>query len=742
MNSASISLLLLTGVQQIEPGSPPPARAAQVRSITRSTAPVRIDGILDDGIWKTALQIPIEYEWAPGDNVKAPVETMSYVAFDDGHIYIAFDAKDPEPSRIRAHLDDRDQPFMDDTVGFFLDPFNDGRRGFQFRINPFGVQMDATNSDVTGHEDWTWDAIWESRGEINEDGYMVEVAIPFSSLRFPRSSEPQTWGFMTMRDWPRSVRHRMRSQYFDNKRGCLVCQFDKISGLQGMEPGRNLEITPTLTGLRTDLRPEPDGPWEKGAADPEVGVSVRWSVTPNVALNAAINPDFSQVEADVAQLDVNNSFALFYPEKRPFFLEGADIFSTPFSLVFTRTVADPDWGVKATGKEGGSAFGAFAARDKRTNVLVPGYDRSDEDTIAGPSTDAVARYRADVGAGSSIGAVATLRDGADYRNGVAGIDGDIRLGKSDRLRFHAVVSDTRYPAAFARRYDQKVGSFGGQAFRLHYFRQTREWYWEAFGEQLSSGFRADSGFIPQVGKRTAIGRIYRSFFSNGKKKWFTAIGVGAFGDYTESTEGGKPGGGLDFPIAYEGPRQTALSYNLSPNWDYYAGTTYQNLRHNLSMSLRPSGTLTFSLSGGVGGTVDYANARQATQVRLGPSLGLKLGRSLSATISHSYQKLNVEGGRLFTANLSELRAVYYFSSRMFVRAIAQYTDVARNQTLYTFPVPATTRQFFSQFLFSYKLNAQTVALVGYSDNARGDQTIDVTRTDRTFFVKLGYAWLP
>ncbi len=745
MNPALLLPLALLSVQQTEPAPAEAvkARAPQTRSITRSTAPVKIDGVLDDEIWKTALAIPIEYEWQPGDNVRPPVETMSWVAFDDRHIYIAFDARDPEPAKIRAHLDDRDQPFADDTVGFFLDPFNDGRRGFQFRINALGVQMDASNSDVTGKEDWSWDAIWESRGEINSKGYVVEVAIPFSSLRFPRSSQPQTWGFMTMRDWPRSVRHRMRSQYFDNKRGCLVCQLDKLSGLEGMEPGRNLEITPTLTGLRTDLRPDfPGGPWEKGHADPEVGVSVRWSVTPNVALNAAVNPDFSQVEADVAQLDVNNAFALYYPEKRPFFLEGADIFSTPFSLVFTRTVADPDWGAKVSGKEGRSAFGAFAARDHRTNILIPGYDGSEEDTLAGPSTEAVARYRADVGAGSSLGAVATLRDGGDYRNGVAGIDGDIRLGKSDRLRFHAVASDTRYPDAFARLHDQKLGSFGGSAFRLRYFRETRDWFWEARAERISPDFRADSGFMTQVGTKYVRGGGYRTLHSNGRKKWFTTLGFGAFGDHTESTEGGKPAGGLDLLFDYEGPRQTTFGYNLSPNWDYYAGTTYKNLRHNFGMGLRPSGTVTFTMDGSLGGTVDYANARQATQVRLGPSLELKLGRSLSAAISHSYQKLNVEVGRLFTANLTEFRAVYYFSSRMFVRGIAQYTDIDRDPDLYTFPVPRNTRRLFSQFLFSYKLNAQTVALVGYSDNARGDQTIDVTRTDRTFFIKLGYAWLP
>ncbi|MBK5255836.1 MAG: carbohydrate binding family 9 domain-containing protein, partial [Vicinamibacteria bacterium] len=595
--------LLLSAVLLLVPQetAPEASQTKQIRPIARATQSPRIDGLLDDDIWKTAVRIPLDYEWNPGDNIKAPVETTSYVAFDEGHIYVAFDARDPEPGRIRAHLDDRDRPFLDDTVGFFLDTFNDGRRGVQFRINPLGVQMDASNSDVDGSEDWSWDAIWESRARITESGYLVEVAIPFSSLRFPRSSEPQTWGFMTMRDWPRSVRHRMRSQYFDNKRECLICQFDKLTGLEGMEPGRNIEITPTVTGLRTDRRPDfPGGPWANGDANGDVGVSVRWSVTPNVALNAAVNPDFSQVEADVAQLDVNNSFALFFPEKRPFFLEGADIFSTPFSLVFSRTVADPTWGAKATGKEGRSAFGAFAARDKITNILIPGYEGSDEDTLSVRSTEAVARYRADLGEGSSIGAVATLRNGGDYRNNLAGVDGDIRLGKSDRLRFQVVASDTHYPDTFARNHDQTVGSFGGSAMLLRYYRQTRKWFWEARGEQISSGFRADSGFLTQVGKRTARGGAYRSVFSDGKKTWFSSLGFGAFGDHTVSSEGGKPAGGFDFLFDYAGPKQLQFGYDASPSWDYYAGRTYANMRHNFGASIRPSGTLTLAVGGGFG----------------------------------------------------------------------------------------------------------------------------------------------
>jgi hypothetical protein len=261
-------------------------------------------------------------------------------------------------------------------------------------------------------------------------------------------------------------------------------------------------------------------------------------------------------------------------------------------------------------------------------------------------------------------------------------------------------------------------------------------------QRVSRGYRADSGFMSQVGTKSAEGGAYRAIHSDGKRKWFTRLGFGAYGDYAESTEGGKPSGDLDFPIEYEGPKQLSIEYNPSQNWEYYAGTTYYNVRHNFGMSVRPSGSVSLSVNGSAGGAVDFSNARKATQRRFNPEIELKLGRPLSATVSHSFQRLNVAGGRLFTANLTELRAVYYFSSRMFVRAIAQYTNVDRDPSLYLVPVAPNTKRLFSQLLFSYKLNAQTVALLGYADNARGDRDLDVTRTDRTFFVKVGYAWLP
>ncbi|MEA2691369.1 MAG: hypothetical protein QOJ16_756, partial [Acidobacteriota bacterium] len=321
-------------------------------AVTRAASAIKIDGVLDEEAWKSALTIDLPYEWFPGDNVPPRVRTEAKVTFDADNLYVAFHCEDPDPGAIRAHLIDRDAIgtfIQDDHVGFNLDTFDDEQRAFQFRVNPFGVQVDAVFSEVNSAEDFSWDAIWASAGRVTRDGYVVEIAIPFRQLRFPRSSAPQTWGIEFFRSYPRDVRYRMSSRYTDRAKDCILCQENKVAGFAGIAPGRNLELDPTLTSQRSDAQPPgafPEGGLDRGKTKTDPGLTARWGFSPNASLSAAINPDFSQVEADVAQLGINTRFALFYPEKRPFFLEGADLFLTPLQAVFTRTVADPDWGVK------------------------------------------------------------------------------------------------------------------------------------------------------------------------------------------------------------------------------------------------------------------------------------------------------------------------------------------------------------------------------------------------------------
>ena len=381
------------------------------------------------------------------------MRTDCLVTFDRENLYIAFRASDPRPSEIRAHLMDRDSMdtfIQDDHVTILLDTFNDERRAYQFRVNPLGVQADAVNSETDQVEDWSWDAIWRSAGRINADGFVVEIAIPFRELRFPGGADALTFGLSVERSYPRSVRHRIASHPTDRDRSCGFCQFNKVTGFAGLASGRNVEIDPTVTGHRTDRRDSPpDGAMANGKAVGDVGVTARWRMAAGSTATGTVNPDFSQVEADVAQLDVNTRFALFYPEKRPFFLEGLDFFSTPEQAVFTRTVADPSGGLKVVGKQGGNSFGVFVTRDRINNLILPSNQESEYASEDQGVTGVVARYRRDVGRQSAFGVLYTGREGSPYFNRVVGPDAQIRIGRSEMFGVQFLHSETRYSSAIA-----------------------------------------------------------------------------------------------------------------------------------------------------------------------------------------------------------------------------------------------------------------------------------------------------
>ncbi|MFC1575733.1 carbohydrate binding family 9 domain-containing protein [Gemmatimonadota bacterium] len=715
--------------------------------VTRASGPVVVDGVLDEAAWAAATPIPLPYEWLPGDNVPPPVETEVRVIFDEENLYLGFLARDPVPGEIRANLADRDTPFQDDHVGFMIDPFNDERRGFQFRINPLGVQMDANFSENEGYEDFSWDAIWDSDGQITEEGYVVEVAIPFKSLRFPRATEPQTWGFMAFRSYPRDVRHRIRSHLTDRDRACLLCQMNKIEGIQGVDPGMNVEVTPTLTAVRTDTRPEwPEGSWDSGEGDYEPGVTARWSMTPNLVFNGTVNPDFSQVEADVAQLDVNNRFALFFPERRPFFLEGADFFLTPMNVIFTRTVANPRAGAKVTGKEGPHAIGFFLTQDRVNNLVFPSNQGSRSFSVDEDITAGVLRYRRDVGEGSTVGGLATARVGDGYQNWVYGADAFLRLSQTKVLEVQYLRSSTEYPGDLPTGYGQPDGSFSGDAVLVTARHQSREWAVNGGFSQIGKDFRADAGFMPRVDTRSYEGVVLRTFWGE-PGDWYSLLRAGVMGGRTEDLDGELSEQQAQLFGTFAGAMQSNLTAYVTAQEEFFAGETFQIAGLGWNAEIRPSGAATLNFNGYAGNTVDYTNAREGTLLNLSPRAELKLGRHLNISLQHAYQRLEHGGKKTFVANLSQVRAVYNLNVRTFFRAIVQYQDVDRNVEEYLSSVSPETQTVFTQFLFSYKVNPQTVLFLGYSDNAYGLLTpelvrTDLTRTDRTFFLKLGYAWRP
>ena len=727
--------------------------------IQRATSKIEVDGKLDEQAWSSALVFDVPYEWQPGDNAEPPVKTDFLVTYDDDNLYAAFKAYDPRPAEIRAHVMDRDliDTFVqDDHIVLMIDTFNDERRGFQFRVNPLGVQADAVFSQNEGIEDWSFDMIWASEGRITEEGYIVEMAIPLAQIRFSVTEGTQTWGFDVGRSYPRSVRHRISASRRDRGNTCVLCQVVKVTGFENLEPGRNLEITPTVTANRNDTAApggrEP-GPLESGDEEFDAGVTARWGVTPNIALSAAINPDFSQVEADVAQLNVNERFALFFPEKRPFFLEGIDFFATPLDAVFTRTVVDPRWGGKVTGKQGRNAFGVFLAEDDVDTqfLTIPGNQGSFGARMDETVTTGVVRYRRDIGSGSSLGVLYTGREGdGSYHNRVAGLDGFARLSNADTVRVQFLRSDTLYPDQVLAQLSplgRPDGAFEGDALLADYRHNARDWSWSASYQDRDPEFRADAGFIPRVDFREARGNVQRQIYGERGKDWYTQVNIGLTGARTEDHSGQLTDEGFDLYANISGPLQSVIEVSVENNTNFvnrFERRLYEDMvRFEVFTSMQPNQVGRYTFYADYGETVDFTNNQPADVFVLQPSAELKLGRNVNAKLDHTLQRLDVDGGELFEANLTQLRLIYNFNVRSFVRGIFQYLDLQQNPALYRDVIRPSieeeTQTFFTQLLFAYKLNPQTVLFLGYTDDRVGAIDYSLTERERAFFFKVGYA---
>jgi hypothetical protein len=710
--------------------------------VPKADSRIHVDGHLEESAWESALRFELDYEIDPGENVPAPVQTQCLVTYDEGHFYVGFRAFDPDPEAIRAHISDRDHAFRDDFVGIMIDTFNDARRAFELFVNPLGVQSDLTRSEVAGgNEDESWDAIWNSSGRITDEGYEVEMAIPFTSLRFQRTDGEQTWGFVAFRSYPRNIRHQITHFRLDRDNGCLMCQAPKIRGFDGATPGRNLEITPTLTASRTDDRPDfPYGSMNEKDVRGDAGATARWGVTPNLTLGLTANPDFSQVEADVAQLDVNTTFALFFPERRPFYVEGADFFDTPFNTVFTRNVADPSWGAKITGKLGRGFVGGMISNDDITNLLLPGSESSAGTSLDRESFDTVLRYRRDILETSTLGVLYTGREGETYHNRVIGLDGLYRPGKSHMVSFQFLGSQTKYPGSVVDDFDQPSGEFEDAAAIIDYDLDTKNWYAYGRFSNVGTDFRADMGFMPQVGYRLWLAGVERLWWGD-PEDWYTRINVGADWDLTERQDGTVLERETEVWVGGSGPMQSHVNVDVGVRDRYFNGVTFDEKFMNLYFSIQPSGDLEFEASAKIGDDIDFRHTRPGDVIVLQPSGTFRLGKHLNMTLNYTRHQLDVDGGRLFTANLSELRLLYNFNVRTFVRAILQYQNVHRSTALFDDKVDENEEEVFAQLLFSYKVNPQTVLFLGYSDTRIANDDVDLLQRDRTVFFKIGYAWV-
>ena len=444
-----------------------PAEKASPVTVPKFANPPVIDGKLNDDVWEHAAVLKDFYQIDPGDNISPSKPTEVLVGYDSKFLYIAFRAFD-EPDKVRATVAKRDSIFQDDYVGFFLDTFNDKRKAFEVFFNPFGIQGDGVLTEGRG-EDFSVDMLLDSKGTINEAGYTVEVAIPFKSLRY-EAGKGKLRGAHFFRRIQRFNRELSSWMPFSRSIDSNLSQAGQLGGLEGIAAEKTLELIPSFTVSESGRFVRTFGGPFSGA-DPgrilnepirfDPGLTAKFTPSSALTLDLAINPDFAQVEADQLVVMANQRFPIFFPEKRPFFLEGIDIFQTPITAVHTRAIVDPDIALKLSGKKGRNTFGLMVASDNGPgNLSLDDREflrRNDFDVTSADFTKqqglfrlldknahiGVLRLKRDVGKENSIGMIATTYNFIQKHNDLLGVDGRFRLDKQTTYTFQVLGTTSR-----------------------------------------------------------------------------------------------------------------------------------------------------------------------------------------------------------------------------------------------------------------------------------------------------------
>ena len=420
-------------------------------NVPRIDGKVKIDGDLSDPAWKQAAVADNFAEVNPGDQIKPDVATKALIMYDDKNLYIALIAYD-DPNTIRTSYADRDNIFRDDYFGLMLDTYGNQTWGYEFFVNPYGMQGDLRTTEGQG-EDETLDLIWESVGIVTDSGYQVEIAIPFASLRFP-DNEKQSWRANFWRDRQREVRKKYAWAAQDRDNSCFLCQWGYLTGIENIKSGKNIELIPNIVASQYGEREnyqDPSSDFINEDPDAELSFSGRYGLTSNSSLELAINPDFSQVESDEAQIDVNQTFGLFFDERRPFFQEGSELFDTWVNAIYTRSINDPEVAVKYTSQFGRTGIAVLSAEDKNSPILVP-LQQQARYGIADKSYVNIFRARQTYGEDSHIGFLLTDRRFEDFGDGNSnkggsgttfGFDANIRIAKHWRIETQTLLSYTK-----------------------------------------------------------------------------------------------------------------------------------------------------------------------------------------------------------------------------------------------------------------------------------------------------------
>ena len=696
----------------------------------------------------------------PADGAQPTQSTDAYLANDQHNLYAVFVCWDKEPEKIRARMTRREDIFSDDSVEIMIDTFHDARRAYAFAANPFGIQWDAlwtegsigsgTPGDYSGF-DPSFDTVWRSEGRLTSRGYLVLMAIPFKSLRFP-DAEQQEWGLILNRSIPRTNENLFWPRVSNRIQGRFN-QAATATGFHHISHSRNMQFIPygLFRGFRDIDQRDPNHPFfENRTFKPEVGLDSKFILHDKFVLDSTINPDFSQVESDQPQITVNQRFEVFFPEKRPFFLENSNYFTTPIKLVFTRRIGHPEFGLRLTGKAGPWAVGVLASDDRAPGEAVAPTDPHSGDR----ATFTLARVSHDILDQSTIGAIFTDREFGGGYNRIGGLDANLKLNQNWRLQGQGVTSSTL----------NTDGSYSaGPGYKADLERSGRKFNLQALYLDYSPGFVTETGFVNRVDIRQQ--NVNASYFFRPEGEFLISWGPtlqqfniwdhrgtaeeyfvlpGLRVDMTRSTF-------INFhPYGYDDVRLRPQDYGgLSrvtaypqPYWGIEGGTSW----------FKQFDLAWFFVSGA---GVNYNPA--AGRV---PAIGHEDSGNFTLTF-HAAGRLRIDNTYLLehvreretrltavTNHIVRSKWNYQFTRELSARVILQYSSVLSNPLISSL---SPTKNFNADFLLTYLVHPGTAIYAGYNSNLQNlDRRLlptpsgllttrdDFINDSRQFFVKVSY----
>ena len=786
----------------------PAEKAAPVRVPRFEKAPV-IDGKLDEEAWKSAVVLKDFYQFNPGDNTAPSKPTEVLFGYDAKNIYMAFRAAD-EPDKVRATVAKRDQIFGEDNVRVYLDTFNDQRRAYVIAFNPLGVQADGIFTEGQGI-DFSVDIVMESKGAITPDGYVIEVAVPFKSLRYTAGKD-KLWGFHVWRNIDRFNDELDSWVPISRDASGTLSQAAHLTGLEGVSTERTLELIPSLTVSETGRRartmsradiaaaraagldPRDPGKLVNQPVGVDPGLTAKWGITPTVTLDFAVNPDFAQVEADATVNTANQRFPIFFEEKRPFFLEGKDIFSTLIAAVHTRTIVDPDVAAKLSGKLGRNTFGLLVASDN-----APGNYEDDRrfDPERLPSaiarldgrnaTVAVLRLKRDVGRENTLGFLATSYNFADRSNYVGGFDARFRFNKTTTFQAQALGTNARRCSFAKDPANDSCRTLNGFVYAYNFEQSRRHVSFNLNGAGRTAGYVSDVGFTrrtntnnhnvnlgynsePKPKARVVSWNAYSYLGANfdwqgrmqnwtyegqvgpnlqrqtyvraGYNTGYERVFASEFGQPFFAGRAGEHSTASKNVFAYAGSapsKKYSVNYFFGYRWgehDYDFGNGRRFPRVSPS-AVAQRAAREAGLCGGSSVPDDclgLLNPGRGDLLYTNGGVTYKPTNALNASLSFQKNRLvREDNGRVaFDSNIASLRTTYQFTRFLFARARLDYSSL--------------TSSFRGQFLTGWTPNPGTAFYVGYNDDLNrgffnpytGQAEPGFRRNGRTFFVKMSY----